>query len=49
MNSVQIIYYMPLLSLSYPKMFFSFMKYLNFAIIDIDIGAPFFYRFMYLS
>eukprot|EP00347_Sterkiella_histriomuscorum_P004248 403361179 len=50
MNSCQIIYYMPLMAVPYPKLLKVYLKYLDFANVQDDfMGKPFFYKYLYLK
>ena len=40
---------MPLMNIPYPRLLIMCLKFLDFANIDIPLGDPFFYKYMYLE
>jgi hypothetical protein len=50
LNACQIIYLMPLMNIPYPKFLKIYLKFLDFANLDVDFGdEPFFYKYLNLD
>jgi hypothetical protein len=50
LNACQIIYLMPLMNIPYPKFLKIYLKFLDFANMDVSIGGdPFFYKYLKLD
>ena len=50
LNACQIIYFMPLMNIPFPKFLKIYLKFLDFANLDVDFGNdPFFYKYMNLD
>jgi hypothetical protein len=47
LNACQIIYLMPLMNIPYPKMLKMYLKFLEFANLDVSFGGdPFYYKYL---